>query len=376
MLIGIEATRANRQQKTGVEWYAYHLIQTLKRLPEAERHTWLLYGNDPLMYGLEKGPNNWHETRHSWPPKYLWTQLRLSWEIFRRPPDAMFVPAHVLPRAIPRRTVVTIHDVGFHRYPELYPWYQRWYHEWSTRDMVKRATTILTVSEFCKREIVELYGASPEQIVVTPLGIDHNRFHPVAQAEKDAALERLQLAQPFYLFIGRLERKKNVTLLVDAFHRYKERRGNDDPMQLVLAGLPGEGADQIYRQAQSGAGAEAIRFLSYVPEELKPALLSAATAYIQPSWYEGFGLPPIEAMACGTPVLSSNAGSLPEVVGDGNALFFRPDHPEGLERAMSEIVDNGSVHDKLALRGLEWVKRYTWEATARKTLETLVGNRP
>jgi glycosyltransferase involved in cell wall biosynthesis len=374
MVIGIEATRANRQKKTGVEWYAYHLVEALKMLPETAQHSWLLYGNEPLMYGLEKGPNNWHETRLAWPPKYLWTQIRLSWEMFRRPPDALFVPAHVLPRSIPRRTVVTIHDVGFHRYPELYPWYQRWYHEWSTRDIVKRATTILTVSEFCKREIVELYGADPARIQVTPLGIDHEHFQPASHEEQEEVLQALQLSQPFFLFIGRIEDKKNVGLLVEAFHRYKARRGEGDPMQLVLAGRSGEGSAGIRRAAEAGVGRDAIRFVDYLPEDLKPGLLSAATAYIQPSWYEGFGLPPLEAMACGTPVLSSNAASLPEVVGEGNALFFRPDHAEGLENALVQIVDDGATRDRLIIRGQEWVKHYTWEATARATLEVLTRN--
>ena len=171
MRIGIEASRANRSEKTGVEWYAHHLVQTLKTLPEAEDHSWLLYGNTPLAHGLERGPSNWHEVRLAWPPTYLWTQLRLSYEMWRHPPEVLFVPAHVLPRVIPRHTVVTVHDVGFARRPDLYPGFNRvpsmktsaprHFFEWSMRDIVKRASRILTVSEFSKAELVELYAADP-----------------------------------------------------------------------------------------------------------------------------------------------------------------------------------------------------------------------
>jgi hypothetical protein len=112
MIIGIDASRANRPKKTGVEWYSYHLIQHLKRLSGAANHSWLLYGNTPLTHGLEIGPPAWHEIALTWAPKYLWTQIRLSYEMWRRPPDVLYVSSHVLPRIIPRRSVVVIHAVG------------------------------------------------------------------------------------------------------------------------------------------------------------------------------------------------------------------------------------------------------------------------
>lgn len=381
MLIGIEASRANRLQKTGVEWYAYHLIQAMKKQQEAAGHSWVLYGNAPLGMGLEKGPANWHERELAWPPRYGWTQLRLSYEMMRKPTEVLFVPAHVLPRIVPKRTVVTIHDVGFHRHPELYTGFNslpalhtsapRRFFEWSTRDIVRRASRIITVSAFSKRELIDGYGADPERIFVTHLGIDHEKYTPKSREDCVSALARVRIASPYLLTIGRLETKKNVCTLIEAFTRYKLSRGIGDPLQLVLVGLPGAGYEAIRVAIAASPVRNEIRELGYVSEEEKIALLSQAEALVHPSWYEGFGFTPLEAMACGCPVIVSHAGSLPEVVGLENALWFAPHDPESIERAIGRCAEDPVLRADLRKRGLEWVKKYAWEMTAKKTLPLL-----
>ncbi len=371
MLIGIEASRANRLQKTGVEWYAYRLIQAMKQDPMQNQHAWIMYANDPLSMGLERLPKNWHERRLSWPPKYLWTQLRLSLEMLQKPPEVLFVPAHVLPRFAPKRSVVTIHDIGFHIHPELYKPRQVDYHEWSTRDIIRSDAKIITVSEFCKREIVESYNVSADRIFVTHLGVDHETYKPSAQASIDEMRARLQITGPYLLFVGRLETKKNILLLVEAFTRYKQAHGTLDMVQLVLAGLPGEGFEEIVKAVFASGYGECVHITGYISEKDKVALLSGALAYIQPSLYEGFGLPPLEAMACGTPVISSNAASLPEVIGEGNALFFEPTDVEALHAHIKTIVENVEVQQSLRERGLAWVPRFRWDKVARQTLQIL-----
>ncbi len=373
MLIGIESSRANRLQKTGVEWYAYHVIQQMKQDPQTAKHSWLLYGNEPLSMGLEKGPNNWHERSLSWPPKYLWTQLRLSWEMFRRPPEVLYVPAHVLPRFAPKRSVVTIHDVGFHRFPELYKPIQRAYHEWSTKDIVKKGARIITVSEFCKQEIMECYGAKADQIFVTHLGVEHDRYQPQTPEKIKAVLDQYRIPTPYLLFVGRLDEKKNIVTLIEAFHRFKEARGQGDPLHLVLAGRPANGSDKIMQAVEASGHADQISVLGYVSEVHKPMLMSGALAYVQPSYYEGFGLPPLEAMACGCPVISSNSTSLPEVLGERTALFFDPKDPEALEACIARVVDEEPLRNELRDRGLAWASQYSWPKTARQTLEALVS---
>ncbi len=371
MLIGIEASRANRLQKTGVEWYAYHVIQRMKLDPEAAKHSWLLYTNDPLSMGLERGPANWHESRLEWPPKYLWTQARLSVEMKQRPPEVLFVPAHVLPRFAPKRSVVTVHDVGFHRFPELYTKAQRAYHEWSTKDIVKHGARIITVSEFCKREIMECYGAKEDQIVVTYLGVEHDRYRPISAEQSQTVLDAYGLQQPYILFVGRLDEKKNILCLIEAFKRYQAEA--KDELNLVLAGRPANGSDRIMQAVKASGCAEQIYMLGYVPEADKPALLSGALAYVQPSFYEGFGLPPLEAMACGTPVISSSTTCLPEILGDGNALYFDPADADALAAHIKTLVRDDALRASLSKRGLSWAPQFSWAKTARQTLQSLVS---
>ncbi|HEU0050854.1 MAG TPA: glycosyltransferase family 1 protein [Patescibacteria group bacterium] len=371
MLIGIEASRANRLQKTGVEWYAYHLIQQLKSLPEAHKHSWLLYSNDSLSQGLEKGPTNWHERRLSWPPKYLWTQIRLSLEMGLRSPEVLFVPAHVLPRISPARSVVTVHDVGFHRFPQLYKPRQVAYHEWSTKDIFRRAARILTVSAFSKQEMVEFYKVDPDRIFVTHLGIDHERLVRLTEQEARKRIDAWNIPGPFFIAIGRLEHKKNITTLIEAFHLLKRHRGKGDETSLVLVGQPGAGFEEIQTRASKADIRSFVRMIGYASEEQKIALLSQAAALVHPSWYEGFGIPPLEAMACGCPVISSRASSLPEVIGIENALWFDPGDPETLAAHMDHVLRDHSTRADLAKRGSHFVRRYTWEETARQTLRHL-----
>lgn len=353
MRIGIEASRANRPVKTGVEWYAWHVIEQMQKLPEAARHEFVLYTQESLR----------------WPPKYLWTQIRLSWEMLRHPPDVLFVPAHVLPAISPKKSVVTIHDVGFKRFPEVYKKIQVAYHEITTRDIVRKGARIITVSEFCKREIVELYGADPSKIFVTPLGIDHNRFRPQRTESKE------QRAAPYILFVGRIDKKKNLPTLVLAFDQIADRFPD---LELWIAGtasgpagLSTTGSSELRQTILATRYSNRIKMLGYVSEDEKPALLSNALMYVQPSIYEGFGLPPLEAMACGTPAICANTTSLPEVIGEGNALFFDPNNVEELSSRITQLASSEVTRQELIQKGLARAKQFDWRRTAAETLKIL-----
>ncbi len=373
MFFVIEASRANRPIKTGVEWYAFRVLQALKVLPEAADHHFRLYANTPLAQGLEVLPSGWEERRLSWPPKYLWTQLRLSAEMWSKPPQALFVPAHVLPRIIPSKTVVTVHDVGFYRYPKLYKPIQNIYHRWSTRDILKRATAIITVSEYSRQELIHFCDADPDKLFVTHLGVDHARYQPLDTEETAPVRRKHKITTPYFLYVGRLEAKKNITLLIEAFHRFKMDQGMSDPHVLVLAGVPGAHYDEIDAMLKRSPVRHQIILTGYLSEGEKVALLSGAIALVHPAWYEGFGLTPLEAMACRCPVLCSRTASLPEVVGVDNALWFDPANAESLTAVMKQIVENEPLRKQLADRGREWVHRYSWEKTAQETLRILTS---
>jgi glycosyltransferase involved in cell wall biosynthesis len=372
MLIGIDASRANKDRKTGVEWYAWHVIQNLKELTKDSDHSWVLYTGEVLQNGLEKLPKNWYEVRAHWPVKKGWTQVRLSYELWRRPTDVFFIPAHVLPRVSPKKSVVTIHDVGFRRLPQLYRDRDRRFHEWSTKDIAKRAERVITVSEFSGREISELYGIDPNKIAITPNGIDHDRYRPLSDpAEIEERLIRYRISKPYLVSISRLEAKKNISNLVKAFTLFKARRGVGDPTKLVLIGNPGFGFEEIKKAIADSNVKQDILQLGYVPEADKPAILNGAQALIHPSWYEGFGIPPVEAMACGCPVLSSDAASLPEIIGKDAAIYFPPGELDGMAEAMARIQDEQGLAQKLRLAGITQASKYTWKNTAQLTLPVL-----
>jgi glycosyltransferase involved in cell wall biosynthesis len=372
MLIGIDASRANKPVKTGVEWYSWHLIQELKKLTVKDGHSWILYTNDPLKDELAELPENWYEVRAKWPPKRLWTQVRMSWEMWRRPIDVLFVPAHVLPPIRPDRSVVTIHDVGFHRIPKLYSKADIGYHETTTKSIAKSDARIITVSEFSGREIVDLYKVKSQRIAITYPGVDHDLYRPIADGSSiEAKLKQLHVPRPYFLYIGRLEAKKNVLNLVKAFDVFKMHRGVGDPTHLILAGVPGNGFDEIKKAINASVFKHQILQLGYTDEENIPYLLNGAEALVHVSLYEGFGITPVQAMACGCPVVSSDAASLPEVIGTGNAIFVPPMQTEVISRALERIVSEHGLKEALRQKGIARAARYTWKATAEATLPVL-----
>jgi glycosyltransferase involved in cell wall biosynthesis len=239
------------------------------------------------------------------------------------------------------------------------------------KEIKKKAARIITVSEFSGREIAEAYGIDPSRIAITPNGINHEDYRPISDADAiEERLRRYQISRPFFLSVGRLEAKKNIVMLIKAFTSFKTRLGVGSPYRLVLVGTPGFGYEDIKREIANSTFKSDITELGYIPEADKPYLMNAAEALIHPSFYEGFGIPPVEAMACGCPVLSSNATSLPEVCGDA-AMFFSPAEPEELSHAMAQFIGDGSMKEKMRTAGLVRAKQYTWKATAEKTIPVL-----
>lgn len=366
MRIGVDASRANTQHRTGVEWYAYHLLRELAQLPESARHTWLTYAPQPLMPDLARVLQGWDQQTLAWPPKYGWTQFRLSFEMSQQPPELLFIPAHTLPRILPKKTVVTVHDVAFRRHPELYPAHQVAWHEITTRDIAQSTAHVLTVSAFCKQELQELYRIPEDRVTVTPLGVDAS-YVPASIAEQERARTAHSLGSaPFFLYVGRLEKKKNTQRLVEAFLLLAEQEAES---LCVLVGTPGFGWNDIRSLIDRHPQGHRVRVLGYVAEAEKRALLSAAQAYVQPSLYEGFGLPVLEAMACGTLVVSSSAGSLPEVGAGGGAFFVDPHSAESIAAGMAEIQRLSEAdRSPLVARGKAHAPSFTWQETAKKTL--------
>lgn len=371
MVIGIDASSANKKEKTGVEWHAFHLIQHLKTRAVEGGDRVVLFSPTPLEGELAELPSGWESRVLKWSLPGGWMKGRMTWEMIRRPVDVLFVPGQGLPLKGGRKGMVTtIHDIGFHRLPNLYEPKTRRRLESVTRRAVKKARLLFVPSEFTKREVMDAYRVKPERMVVAPNASDETACASAAPGALEALLQKYRLSKHYFLCIGRLETKKNVTTLIRAFEQFKSWRGTGDPFELVLVGSPGYGFSTIKRFYDGSAVRDAIHYLGYLPEAETKILLKGATAYVFPSWYEGFGIPNVEAMLCGTPLITSDIPPHREVVGDA-ALFVPPAEIETWARAMRRLVEEAGLRESLVAAGTEQAKKYRWDETARITWEAL-----
>ncbi|MEI6627638.1 MAG: glycosyltransferase family 1 protein [bacterium] len=369
MLIGIDASRANKPIKTGVEWYSYHVIEQLKKMAPAEVK-FLLYTGEALTGGLEICPVNFLEKHLVWLPKYLWTQIRLWWELLLNPPDVLFVPAHTIPFLFLSKKIkvaVTVHDVGFKRFPELYKRIQYWYHELTMWRIKRRADIILTVSEFSKQEIVKLYNILPDKITVAPLGFDASQYNKQSNQSADV-LHYYGITTPYLLYVGRIERKKNVIRMVEAFNILAK---SNSQLKLVLAGGDGNELHNIKQKIADYKLENRILLLGYVKKEHLPIIMSSAVIFLFPTLYEGFGIPILEAMACGVPVVTSNINPHQEVAGVA-AVLADAKSEKDLAEKIAELLADEVKRKELIIKGLERVKDFSWEKTAKIILARLL----
>lgn len=386
MILLIDASRANNEQKTGVEWYSFFVIQELKKIVPAETRV-ILYTREPLKGELAQLPPNWQEKVLCWQPQRLWTQIRLSWEIWRVKMGSreyatgasvedivLFVPAHVLPLVCPARTFITIHDLGGLRFPTGYSLFEKWYARFATWLALRRATVFIP-SEFCKKEIENVFGAG--KIFVIPNGFDRARYYLIDDKEKiKQILEKYNIRLPYLISISRLEEKKNTAGIVEAYKIFQEKmslQSNFMPHSLVLLGKPGYGYKKVREAIIKSGYQHTIILPGWVETEDVPYLMAGAAVFVFPSFYEGFGIPVLEAMACGVPVIASNRAALPEVA-DGAALFVDPYKPGDIAQAMLEIVSSPTLREELVGRGLARVREFGWEKTASEILDVLCNN--
>jgi glycosyltransferase involved in cell wall biosynthesis len=369
MLIGIDASRTTVARRTGTENYSLHLIRELLAL--AREHRFRLYFNQAPEPDLFPGAAE----QRVIPFPRLWTHLRLSWEMSRCPPDLLFVPSHVLPLIRPWRTVVTVHDLGFLYYPEAHTLSQNVYLRWSTRHNARSAARVLADSEATRQDLVRHYRIPQQKIVVVYPGRDESLSPVRDPAILESVRTRYDLTDPYLLYVGTLHARKNLVRLVQAFSLLLQSpiSGSQSPLpslKLVLAGQKGWFYDEIFAQVRKLGLAGRVVFTGYVPADDLPALLSGALAFVFPSLYEGFGFPVLEAMACGTPVVSSTAASLPEVTGDA-AIQVDPLDIDALAQAMVRIALEPGLRHELVTRGFEQIEHFSWRRCARETLNVL-----
>lgn len=358
--IAIDASRATKAQPTGAERYALRLIQALIKANEARTKPFRfsLYFRDAPPADLF-AKSAYVEERVIPLPR-LWTHLRLAAALWRAKPDITFVPAHTLPFFFPGAGVVTVHDLGYKRYPEAHSRVQRAYLDLTTRFSQRRAALLLADSSATATDLSVVYGTPSDKIRVVYPGMDGDRLQPTAK-KIDAARERYQLPARYFVFIGTLQPRKNIERLVNAFGRW-QREHDDYKTALVLAGAKGWLFEESWLK-----GASNLRVTGYIDEADKAGLLAGAIALVFPSLYEGFGFPALEAMHCGAPVIASATSSLPEVVGDAG-LLVDPQSVAEIADAMARCSEDEGLRRELIERGYRRAKRFTWAAAAAKAL--------
>lgn len=369
IVYAIDAWSANQKKKTGVEMYAFQLIQAMKHHALQENERVVLYSPTKLEGALAELPNGWESRVLDWSLPFGWMQGRVSWELFRTKPNVLFVPAQGLPRGR-ASMVTTIHDVGFARVPNVYDAKDRKRLERVTKRSVRHASHIITVSEFSKSEIVSLYHTQADRISTTPLAADTSIYKRLSHEEIDLVLQHHRIGKHFFLYVGRLDQKKNVETIIRAFDQFKRERGVGDPYELVLVGEPGFGFSSMKNWIDHSTSKDQIHLLGYLEDADVAALMNAATAFLFPSWYEGFGIPNVEAMNCGTPLVVSDIPVHHEVIGDA-ALFVNPSEPELWERALKQIAEDPSLRARLVENSSVRAVLYDWNKTATKTWEVL-----
>jgi glycosyltransferase involved in cell wall biosynthesis len=361
------AIDARKLRDYGIGTYVRNLLRHLARIDQATEYVVLCRETDCHYVG-ELGPN-FRAVAESAPGYSVREQITVPLRLRRERADLFHAPHYVLPPLTPCKTVVTIHDCIHLRFPQYLPnrlgyAYARGF-LWTATHQSSR---ILTVSEASKRDILDYVSVPPGKIDVIYNGIDERFSTPPAADDIARVRERYQLDHPFILYAGNIKPHKNLERTIEAFHLLRRSGGQFEQVKLVIIG------DEIAKYAALRHAVHRhklhkhVRFFGFVPDRTLAILYRLAAVFVFPSLYEGFGLPPLEAMASGTPVITSNVSSLPEVVGDA-ALLVDPLQPEAIADAMRLVLTDSALRDDLSARGLARASHFSWDRSIRRVRE-------
>lgn len=365
--VGLNAhllSRSLSYRSAGVSRYIHGLMTHLPLVDDSLNY--VAYSGDPELrvQGWQTRVSPWRTDRP--PARILWEQVVQPWALGRDRVDLVHAPVYVGPLATRRPVVVTIHDLSVFRYPELFPRGNRLYLQKFTRLSARRAVRLIADSQSTRRDILEILGISRSHVDVIYPGVG-DEMRPIEDPEQLASFRaRHGLPERYILCVATLEPRKNLLVLLEAMARLVAQ--TDLPHRLVLAGGKGWFYETLDARVQALGLQERVLFPGFVPDDELPLWYSAAELFVYPSLFEGFGLPPLEAMACGAPVIVSNQSSLPEVVGE-SGVQLPPDDPEAWARAMAELLDSPTKRAALREAGLQRAQSLSWRSTAAATAQ-------
>jgi len=368
MNIGIDGSRAFIKGRTGTENYSYQVIRNMSSIDT--ENSYLIYitkSQESRVKSLD------------WPGNFefrvislarLWTQVGLALRTFIDPLDVLFVPSHTLPlfRRPGLKTVITVHDLGAEYLPELHQLKQILYLKLMTHYQIKTATKVIGVSEATKNDLVKRVGIKRGKVEVIYEGVDKNIFKLIENDVLNNILIGLNLRKNnYFLFVGTVQPRKNIERIIKAFALFSADKLG---YMLVLAGGKGWKTDEIYKLPAQLGIKDQVRFLGRVRDEELVGLYNGAVGLVYPSLFEGFGLPIVEAFACGCPVITSNSSSMPEVAGDG-AILVDPENVDEIYSAMKRITEDDVLRLSLIKKGILRLGKFDWKDAAARTIEVL-----
>ncbi|WP_395741440.1 glycosyltransferase family 4 protein [Prosthecobacter sp.] len=366
------STSVIQRGKTGVAQYVLALTRALMPYTDVVKFHILALAQDIPLFEFARSRMNIVPVDECWRPavkNIWWHQQVLPRWLDEKMIDVLHVPSYRrMVRAAHCNRVSTIHDLAPFHVKKKYDLARMIYGRVIVKHLARSQDGLISVSTSTARDVERYFGVPVQKQNVILNGIDHARFNLGDRATACAmAAQRWQLNEPFFLYVSRLEHPaKNHTRLIEAFDKFKETTGS--PWQLALAGSDWHGAEHIHAAARDARHTKDVRFLGFVEDAVLPDLYRAASTMVYPSLFEGFGLPPIEAMACGCPVISSTRGSLSEVVGTA-ARIIDPENVGDMAEAMQEFATHGEKREALVKAGLENARRFNWDENAKRVMD-------
>jgi glycosyltransferase involved in cell wall biosynthesis len=360
--IGIDARKLH---DFGIGTYIRNILHELAAIDATTEYV-LFCQPDDVAIASSLGPN-FRAVRDTSGHYSIAEQISIPFAVKRERLDLFHAPHYVLPALTPSRSVVTIHDCIHLMFPEYLT--HRLGHAYAHALLwtaAHKSDRIFTVSEQSKRDILKFFKVPPEKIVVTPNAIDERFKETPSEEHVVQTRERYQLSHAYLLYVGNIKPHKNLERLIEAFHLVREQ-GRPE-LELIIIGDEISKLQSLRRAVHKYQLHRYVRFLGFVPDKTLAVLYRLASVFVFPSLYEGFGLPPLEAMASGTPVVTSNVSSLPEVVGDA-AILVDPYRAEAIADGILQVLRSTHLRDDLRRRGLERVKAYSWRRSAERVRE-------
>lgn len=367
MKIWIDGYEANVFQRLGSSQIAFELLKHLEQIDQ--KNEYIVFLPQKPMEDLPKEREGWKYKVLK--PSKLWTRIALPLALYasKNRPDLFFSPTHYIPRFSPVKRIAIIFDLSYLHFPEMFKKDDLWKLRNWTKFSIENAEYLITISNFSQQDIIKQYGVDKEKITVAYPGYNSDIFHPIEDKNQIAKiLKKYEIEGDYIIYVGTIQPRKNLIRLMEAFQ-------NINDLKLVIVGktigLGRQGwmYEEILKTPQRLGIEEKVIFTGFAPTEDLPYLLSGATAFILPSLYEGFGIPVVDAMASGTPVIVSNVSSLPEVVGSAG-LLVDPYSIDQIAQAVQTIASDKKLRMIKSKEGLKQAQKFSWEKMAKIVLKT------